>query len=173
MSQKKISNRLKSTSNPLTRIARRPLWLIAGSVLAVTVLIVLAAAAFAPGSRIPADFVPLVSGAPSLAVISDPVIDHGDVAMRTQVESRFTVQNVGDETLYILGDPRIEVVEGCCPPPAKADKRTLEPGESTTVWTRFTMNPGMGGPHDFRLHIMTNDPQTPTTSVQILSNWVE
>jgi hypothetical protein len=93
--------------------------------------------------------------------------------MRTQVESRFTVQNVGDETLYILGDPRIEVVEGCCPPPAKADKRVLEPGETTTVWTRFTMNPGMGGPHDFRLHIATNDPQTPTTSVQILSNWVE
>ncbi|HRL12360.1 MAG TPA: DUF1573 domain-containing protein [Aggregatilineales bacterium] len=172
MSQQKKPNRSKSSSSAFARVTR-PLWLIVGSVLAVSVLIVLAAAALAPGSSIPADFVPLVSGAPSLAVISDPVVDHGDVAMRTQVESRFTVQNVGDETLYILGDPRIEVVEGCCPPPAKADKRTLEPGESTTVWTRFTMNPGMGGPHDFRLHIMTNDPQTPTTSVQILSNWVE
>ncbi len=35
------------------------------------------------------------------------------------------------------------------------------------------MHGNMGGPHDFRLHILTNDPQQPDLQVTILSNWVE
>jgi hypothetical protein len=36
----------------------------------------------------------------------------------------------------------------------------------------FTMPENMGGPHDFRLHIVTNDPTTPETVVAVLSDWV-
>jgi hypothetical protein len=116
-------------------------------------------------------FAPQIVGAPSLAVIGSDLIDHGDVAVSTFVESTFQVQNVGDKPLFIIGDPFIEVVEGCCPPRASADAKSLEPGEITTIRTRFTMGPGMGGPHDFRLHVRTNDPAQPNRVLRILSNW--
>jgi hypothetical protein len=35
------------------------------------------------------------------------------------------------------------------------------------------MHEGMGGPHDFRVHLVTNDPQQSTKELTILSNWVE
>jgi len=50
---------------------------------------------------------------------------------------------------------------------------TLQPGETTTVSVEFTMIEDMGGPHDFRLHLPTNDPAQPDVVVTILSNWVE
>ena len=34
------------------------------------------------------------------------------------------------------------------------------------------MHGNMGGLHDFRLHLKTNDPTQPEQEVQILSNWV-
>jgi hypothetical protein len=49
----------------------------------------------------------------------------------------------------------------------------LQPGESTTISsTVFMMHAGMDGPHDFRVHLVTNDPIQPDQEVQILSNWV-
>jgi len=49
----------------------------------------------------------------------------------------------------------------------------LKPGEATTASMRFTMHPGMAGPHDFRLHLVTNDPAERDRTVRVLSNWVE
>ena len=49
---------------------------------------------------------------------------------------------------------------------------TLRPGEETTVKVRFSMHAGMDGPHEFRVHIRTNDPVEPDKQVVILSNWV-
>jgi hypothetical protein len=34
------------------------------------------------------------------------------------------------------------------------------------------MHKGMEGPHDFRVHLNTNDPQEPHKELVILSNWV-
>lgn len=48
----------------------------------------------------------------------------------------------------------------------------LQPGESTTVSMQFTMHEGMDGPHDFRLHLPSNDPQQMDRTVAVLSNWV-
>jgi hypothetical protein len=31
----------------------------------------------------------------------------------------------------------------------------------------------MGGLHDFRVHLLTNDPSNPDKTLQVLSNWVE
>jgi hypothetical protein len=50
---------------------------------------------------------------------------------------------------------------------------TLQPGASTNISIKFHMTSGMGGPHDFRLHLKTNDPDQPDLVVTILSNWVE
>jgi hypothetical protein len=49
----------------------------------------------------------------------------------------------------------------------------LQPGESTTIQSSvFMMHAGMDGPHDFALHLKTNDPAQPDKVVTILSNWV-
>jgi hypothetical protein len=37
----------------------------------------------------------------------------------------------------------------------------------------FMMHGAMGGPHDFRVHLLTNDPSVPDKTLQVLSNWVE
>ncbi len=55
---------------------------------------------------------PQVTGAPRVQV-SPESFDHGDVHFLTTIESTFLVRNVGDEPLEILGEPRVEVVEGC------------------------------------------------------------
>ena len=49
---------------------------------------------------------------------------------------------------------------------------TLQPGQKTTVSMSFMMHGDMGGLHDFRLHLITNDPAQPEKTVQVLSNWV-
>ncbi len=48
----------------------------------------------------------------------------------------------------------------------------LKPGDSTTVSMEFGMHGNMGGPHDFKLHIKTDDVQQPEKTVDVLSNWV-
>jgi hypothetical protein len=50
---------------------------------------------------------------------------------------------------------------------------TLKPGQSTTVAMSFMMHEGMDGPHDFRLHLVTNDPAHVSEEVKILSDWVK
>jgi hypothetical protein len=48
----------------------------------------------------------------------------------------------------------------------------LKPGESTVVSMEYMMHGDMGGKHDFRLHLITNDPTQPDQVVQVVSNWV-
>jgi hypothetical protein len=48
----------------------------------------------------------------------------------------------------------------------------LKPGETTTVSMEFTMHSGMEGYHDFRLHLLSNDPLQPEKELVVLSNWV-
>jgi hypothetical protein len=48
----------------------------------------------------------------------------------------------------------------------------LQPGESTYVQSSaFAMREGMGGPHDFAVHLKTNDANQPDLVVHVLSNW--
>jgi hypothetical protein len=122
-------------------------------------------------STIPADFVPQVEGAPSVAVVSAPVIEHGDLVVNQFVTSTFEIQNVGDETLVLLS-PWVEVHEGCCPPVAEISKQQLLPGEIATVSMRYTMHEGMDGEHDLRIHLRSNDPANPEIQLTALSNWV-
>ena len=48
----------------------------------------------------------------------------------------------------------------------------LKPGQQTTVSMKFMMHGNMGGKHDFRLHLRTNDPARPDYTVSVISNWV-
>lgn len=67
---------------------------------------------FGDDNNIPDNFVPEVTGSPRVAVAQE-VVDYGDVKLNTTVQTVFEVQNVGDESLSILGEPRVELVEGC------------------------------------------------------------
>jgi hypothetical protein len=49
---------------------------------------------------------------------------------------------------------------------------TLNPGQTTTVSMQFMMHGDMGGPHDFRVHLPTNDPTSADLKADVLSNWV-
>lgn len=58
------------------------------------------------------DVTPEVSGAPRLAVDRD-VIDEGYIKLNNTVRTTFRLRNVGDEPLRIIGEPVVELVEGC------------------------------------------------------------
>ncbi len=48
----------------------------------------------------------------------------------------------------------------------------LDPGQTTYVdSTVFMMHPGMDGPHDYQVHLQTNDPSNPDLIVHVLSDW--
>lgn len=49
----------------------------------------------------------------------------------------------------------------------------LMPGQKTTLSMSFMMHGDMGGPHDFRVHLLTNDPAQPEKVLQVLSNWID
>jgi hypothetical protein len=113
---------------------------------------------------------PLVTGAPALQVDKEKV-DLGTIALGNTVEVKFEVTNVGNQPLVFTKAPYLEVVKGCCPQQPTVGQRTLNPGEHTTVAFPMMMHEGMGGYHDFRLHLPTNTPGQSDKTVQILSNW--
>jgi hypothetical protein len=48
----------------------------------------------------------------------------------------------------------------------------LKPGESTTIESSvFMMHKGMDGPHDYAVHLKTDDPQNSDLVVHVVSNW--
>ncbi len=48
----------------------------------------------------------------------------------------------------------------------------VEPGQQTTLSMSFMMTASMDGPHDFRVHLPTNDTAWGDRTLQVLSNWV-
>ena len=150
----------------------RPNWvlrigLIAGAIVIVGVVVVLALS-----NRQPA-YQAEVTGKPAI-VVSQDRFDYGTrhYNQHEAVNASFKVRNVGDQTLFVLGAPQIEVVQGCCPPDTQISAKTLHPGEEATVSFSFMMHEGMDGPHDFRVHVRSNDPEAPDKTVEVLSNWV-
>lgn len=89
---------------------QRPTWLLPAIVVG-AIVVVLAIVAAMTGSR-RGPFEPEVTGAPR-AEFDQTSIDHGSMRFEQPVESVFKVRNVGDQTLTILGEPRVELVEGC------------------------------------------------------------
>jgi hypothetical protein len=55
---------------------------------------------------------PQVAGAPRLAV-DQAVVDEGYVRFNVPVRTTYRLSNVGDQPLQILGQPQVELVEGC------------------------------------------------------------
>jgi len=99
------SNKLQQSKSP-----PRPTWLLP-AVIVGAVVILLAIVAVITGTR-REPFEPEVTGEPR-AEVDQSSVDHGLVRFNQPVESVFRVRNVGDQPLTILGEPRVELVEGC------------------------------------------------------------
>jgi hypothetical protein len=82
------------------------LWIAAGAAAVLIVGgVVIASAPASPAS-------PAVAGAPRLSV--DPTtVDEGYVKYGTPVHETFRLSNLGDRPLQILGQPEVELVQGC------------------------------------------------------------
>lgn len=156
----------KPASPAKRTVLSRPLLIIVG----VIVVAVIGWAVVSNQTSTP--YMPDVIGAPH-AEVSTALIDHGDMQMEEYAESIFHIRNTGDQPLRILEEPRVELVQGCCPPRAIVSRMTLQPGEEATISLRFTMHNMMGGAHEFGVHVTTNDPTQPTILLTILSNWIE
>jgi len=94
--------------NPSSNARRSPVWLIPA--VAIGALIIGAILLLARAGQKP--YESEVKGSPRLAVDKEE-IDYGNVKLGTTVETVFRVKNVGDQMLSIMGEPTVEVVEGC------------------------------------------------------------
>ena len=63
-------------------------------------------------SRARPDVEPQAAGSPKLTV-DQAVVDEGYVRFNVPVRTTFRLSNVGDQPLQILGQPQVELVEGC------------------------------------------------------------
>lgn len=92
------------------KLSQRPTWLIP-AVIVGAIMVVLAIVAAVTGNR-RQSFEPEVTGAPR-AEVDQTSIDHGSLRFEQPVESVFKVRNVGDQPLTVLGEPRVELLQGC------------------------------------------------------------
>ena len=152
--------------------SKRPSWLIPALVLVAVAALVVAVVLLNSANQPQSVYVPEITGRPG-AVVAQAVVNHGDVQMEETVESAFTIRNVGDQPLVIFGEPRVELVQGCCPPRAAVSAMTVQPGQESQISMTYTMHEMMGGPHEFRVHVLTNDPNQAEIVLTALSNWVE
>jgi hypothetical protein len=110
-------------------------------------------------------------GTPAISV-DQQNIDMGYITLGEYRTIKIKVTNTGDGVLRFKEQPYLEVVKGCCPPNISVGTMALDPGQSTYVETpEFMMHEGMDGPHDFAVHLQTNDPNTPELLVHVLSDW--
>ena len=163
-------SREKQSAKHSSTIAGRPNWLVLAGAAVAVVIIVVGVVAVISASQQPS-YQPEVTGRAAVQVSQDQ-FDYGTRHYGETVNASFQVKNIGDQTLYVLGAPQIEVVQGCCPPQTQISSKTLHPGDVATVSYSFMMHQGMDGPHDFRVHVRTSDPDTPDKTVEVLYDWV-
>ena len=106
-----MSRKKQKTIKGAQSAAQRPWWL--WVVLGGALLLVIGGVWLAwPSNNVDPNFEPEVTGAPRL-VVDQITIDEGDVQVNTQIRTAYRLQNVGDQPLKILGEPAVELVEGC------------------------------------------------------------
>lgn len=107
MKRTKTQARQHSTAAP----APRPRWLLPAVVVSLAAVILAAAVwLIQRGQQTP--YTPEVAGAPA-ARLDQMLIDYGDVRFEQPVETEVKVRNVGDAPLQVLGEPRVELLQGC------------------------------------------------------------
>jgi hypothetical protein len=99
----------KSRRKEVPSAPRRPwLWLAMGA----AVLLIAGGLVVWSSSNTRPAVTPQATGAPRLAV-GRTTVDAGYVKFDKLVHTTFRLRNVGDQPLQILGEPQVELVEGC------------------------------------------------------------
>lgn len=110
-------------------------------------------------------------GTPSIAV-DQQKIDFGYIKLGEYRSFKIKVTNNGNGILQFKETPYIQVLQGCCQPDLTISSMNIKPGESAYVRSPdFMMHEGMDGPHDFAVHLKTNDPNNSDMVVRVLSDW--
>jgi hypothetical protein len=115
-----------------------------------------AAPAAAPAADAPA-------GAPRI-FSPEPVFDFGSQDNEGKVQHDFTVMNVGTGTLEISN-----VKSSCGCTVAELAKKSLAPGEETTVSATFNLS-GKQGPQTKVISVSSNDPDAPVYKLELKGN---
>jgi hypothetical protein len=76
----------------------------------------------------------------------------GQVPLNVAVRPFWTITNTGTQKV-VLGEPKAEVRQGCCPGPLVLGQDTLAPGESTVLTFELSMHEGMDGWHDMGVYV--------------------
>jgi hypothetical protein len=76
----------------------------------------------------------------------------GRIPLAYAVNPTWHLRNTTDQPVA-LGQPKVTVVEGCCPAEPMLGARMLAPGAETTLQFPTQMHPGMDGAHLFRLMV--------------------
>jgi hypothetical protein len=103
LAKKSKKRRKVARANP----QQRPWWLWAG--IAAAVLLVVGGLSIL---LISGDSDTVSDGTPKL-VVEETVVDEGYVELNTPVRTSFTLRNEGDGLLRVLGEPEVQLVEGC------------------------------------------------------------
>jgi hypothetical protein len=106
VTRKRKTNARQKNSKQTTTGSRQPAWLFVAIGLALVLIVGGAAALLITGSTRP------TTGTPKL-VIDQTVIDEGYQTNNTPVRTAFNIRNEGDGPLRVLGEPQVELVEGC------------------------------------------------------------
>ena len=77
----------------------------------------------------------------------------GRVPLNVAVRPAWHLENTGAQA-FALGEPHVQINEGCCPGALTYNgPTTLEPEQSTELTFELSMHPGMDGPHDMTIHV--------------------
>lgn len=76
----------------------------------------------------------------------------GTVPLNTAIRPQWQLRNTGEEPV-VIGEPRPEIREGCCPGPIELSTQTIPPGGVATLTFEPSMHPGMDGWHDIAIHV--------------------
>jgi hypothetical protein len=111
MANKKSRRRRNKSTNNMTWIVMA---LVGGAVLVVAAIALLARGNDNGGQKtFDTNFEPTVTGAPRVEVLPQDTVDYGNVKLGSTINTVFNVRNVGDQPLMVLGEPQVELVQGC------------------------------------------------------------
>ena len=97
----------------------------------------------------------------------------GQVPLNVAVRPEWVFTNTGDDVIT-LGDPHVQINQGCCPGLLTYQgSNTLTPGATTALTFELSMHPGMDGAHDMTVHVPVThaDGTTDTLNVTVTGDF--
>jgi len=109
---------------------------------------------------------------PRAVALSPTEVDGGAIPVEKSMRASFVIANQGEGDLH-LGQPKMRILQGCCPVDPQLATTKLAQGARTELPVELTMHKGMGGPHRMLIEVPTDDPATPVLAFRLKAEWVE